>query len=55
MQDDAAEDHQDKDDSIESLRRVMALHPIGNDNEPHQQKESGVHVNVDSCQLADLP
>ena len=48
MQDDAAEDHQDEEDPEEGPRHVMALHPSGNEDEPHQQQESGVHVDVDS-------
>jgi hypothetical protein len=52
---DAAENHHDEEDREKSSRQVMAVPPIGDNNESHEQKESGVHVNVDSRQPPDLP
>jgi hypothetical protein len=55
MQDDAGEDHQDEEDPEEGPRHVMALHPSGDEDEPHQQQESGVHVDIDSDKSTDFP
>jgi hypothetical protein len=55
VQYDAAENQHDEEDCEKSSRQVMAVPPIGDNNESHEQKESGVHVNVDSRQPPDLP
>ena len=55
VQHDAAENHQDKEDPKQGPGGVMAHAPTGNDNEPHQKQESGVHADVDSHQSTALP
>jgi len=55
VQYDAAENQHDEEDREKSSRQVMAVPPIGDNNESHEQKESGMHLNVDARQFPDLP
>ena len=55
VQNDAAKNHQNKEDPGESKAQAVAFRPVGDKNKQDQQQERGVHIHVDSRQLADSP